>query len=169
MINSRMVLDNRQLCEWFLANGADPNARRKFDKTPLSLAVSWAPRDIIELLFQHGGSVKKGQLLHSAVHRRKPDCLDIIRMLLEKGCAINAIRYQNHNVSYENYNLLFALGTPLHEAAECGRLTMVEFLLSNGADPLIRDTWDELPIDRAHSKGHTDIVDLLRPYSESKP
>lgn len=162
-----MALDNRQLCEWFLSHGADPNAQCRFDETPLSVAVMRAPRDIIELLFQHGGSIEKGQLLHCAVHRHKPDHLDIIRMLLDKGCNINAIRYENHSESYGYYNLLFGLGTPLYEAAEYNRLAVVELLLANGANPLIRNTWDQLPIDRARSKGHTNIVELLRPYSES--
>lgn len=163
-----MALGNRQLCEWFLSHGADPNARCDFDKTPLSIAVVSAPRDIIELLFQHGGSIDKGQPLHNAVHRREPDGPEIIQLLLDKGCDINAILYQNHNKSFDYYNILSALGTPLHEAAEYGRLAMVELLVANGANPLLRDTWGQLPIDRARSKRHNAIVNLLRPYSESE-
>jgi ankyrin repeat protein len=164
-----MTLDNPQLCQWFLSHGADPNARCEFDITPLSYAIQKASREMIDMLFQHGGSIEKGQLLHWAVHRPKLDCQEVVRMLLDKGCEINAIRYQNHSESYEFYNLLSGLGTPLHEAAEYGRLALVEFLLANGANALIRDTWGALAIDRARSKGHTEIVDILTPHSESKP
>jgi ankyrin repeat protein len=164
-----MALDNRQLCEWFPSYEADLNAQCQFDETPLSVAVMRAPRDIIEPLFQHGGSIGKGQLLHCALHRHKPDRLDTIRMLLDKGCNIDAIRHENHSESYRYYNPLFGLGTLLDEAAEYNRLAVVEPLLANGANPLICNTWGQIPIDRARSKGHTDTVDLVRPYSESMP
>lgn len=161
-----MALDNRQLCEWFLSHKTDPNARCDCDKTPLSVAILRAPHDIIDLLFEHGGSVEKGQLLHCAVHRQKPDSPEIVRMLLEKECDVKASKYQSHNESYEYDDLLLGLETPLHEAAGYGLLAMVEFLLANGAERLIRDTWDQLPVDRARSKGHTDIVDILKTCSE---
>jgi ankyrin repeat protein len=169
IIKHRVALNNRQLCEWVLSHGADPNARCTFERTPLSVAVGWASRDIIDLLLQHGGSVESGQLLHCAVDWLKPGCAEIIQLLLGKGCDINAIKYQNHRGSYDFYSVLLSLGTSLHEAADSGRSTVVKFLLANGADPLVRDTNDYLPIDMAHRKGHTDVVDLLKPYSEATP
>lgn len=164
--NYRLTLDNRQLCEWFLSHGADPNAQCNYDITPLSHGVTYASREIIELLFQHGGLIEKGQLLHNAVHREKPDCLEIIQMLLNKGCDINAMKYKNHKHSYDYYKILQGLGTPLHDAAERGHPGVVKFLLANGADPLVRDTMNELPIDRAKRGRHTEVVDFLRHYSE---
>jgi ankyrin repeat protein len=145
IIKCIMALDNRQLCEWFLSHGADPNAQCDFDETPLSAAVMRALRDIIELLFQHGGSIEKGQLPHCAVHRHKPARLDIIRMLLDKGCNTNAIGYENHSESYKHYNWLFGLGTPLYEAAEYNHLAVVELLLANGANPLICNSGANFP------------------------
>jgi ankyrin repeat protein len=163
-MDNRYVLSNRRLCEWFLSHGADPNATCKYDWTPLSKAVGKAQREIIELLFEHGGSIANGQLLHFAVHRNQPDCLDILQLLLDKGCDINAIRYQNHKFSYDHDNFLMGLGTPLHEAAMTGRVHVAKFLLDRGANPRARDTWGRLPIDRAHEHGHLETIDLLGPY-----
>lgn len=78
--------------------------------------------------------------------------IDAAALLLEKGAAINAIPG----------GFDFA-GTGLHYAAYFGRSAMVEFLLTRGADPSIKDTkvnstaaeWAE------HAKRH-EIVELLR-------
>ncbi len=90
------------------------------------------------LLFEHGGSIEKRQLLHGAVHRKLPDCLEVAQMLLDKGPPINTIKYQNHPDSYKDYKY-FGVGTPLFEAARCGNVAMAELLLKNGADPLIKN------------------------------
>lgn len=90
-------------------------------------------------------------------------------MLLDKGCDINTIQYHNHEVSYRHWNHFMALGTPLHTAAENGRVDIVKFLLDNCADPKLRDTKGFLPIDNAKNKNHPEIVNLLRSYSFSRP
>lgn len=162
------ALDNRELTEWFLSHGADPNAQCMFDKTPLSRAVQSAPLEIIELLFEHGGSIEKGQLLHSAIRRTLPDYLQVVQMLIDKCCPINTIQYQNHHDSFEHYKW-FGLGTPLYNAAHSGNVAMVELLLRNGADPLMPANSGSLPIHMAEAAGHTAVVELLRPYSVSPP
>lgn len=161
-----VVLHDRKLTEWFLSHGADPNAQCYLDITPLSYAVQSAPFDIIELLFENGGSIEKGQLLHHAVNRTKPDCLEVVQMLLDKGSPINSIQYQNHHDSYEHFKW-FGLGTPLYDVANKGHLEMAALLLKNGADPLIPHSGSWLPINAAEHNGHTAMVELLRPYSVS--
>lgn len=159
-----MVFHDRTLTEWFLAHGADPNARCTFDITPLSKAVISAPLEIIQLLFRHGGSVEKGQFLHNVIHRQTPDSLQVAQMLIDRGCSINAIMYQNHTPSYQHYQY-GGLGTPLYKAARCGNLEMVELFLQNGADPLIHADGVVTPIEAAECNGHTPVVELLRPLS----
>jgi ankyrin repeat protein len=56
---------DRDVVQWFLDNGADPDRRCLIDKTALSYAVSYAPLDIIELLIEHVHRPQHGELLHS--------------------------------------------------------------------------------------------------------
>jgi hypothetical protein len=133
------ISDDRVLTEWFLDHGADPNAMCAWDFTPMSEAMCQASLDTIKRLFDRGGNVERGQLLHNAVQRAAPDAVELVRMLLDKGAPINDIQYKNHAQSWRD-RCSFGLGTPLHYAAQDGRAELVLFLLSRGADPTILDT-----------------------------
>jgi len=105
----------------------------------MSVAMFHAPLDVIKLLFQRGGDVNQGQLLHNAVLRDGPDTLELVGLLLDMGAAINQIQYENHPQAYgERY--AFALGTPLHYAVREDKPELVSYLLLRGADPSIIDT-----------------------------
>lgn len=152
---------------WFLHHGADPNKRCYLDITPLSQAVREAPFETIKLLFRRGGSVHSGQLIHHAIGRihHHPDTIEVLDYLLEKGSPINKIQYEGDYQSLPQS--LFTIGTPLHGAVHCGSLDIVKFLLSKGAHPLIRDTLRLTPVQRAEMQGKTEIMDYLRPISET--
>ncbi len=51
--------------------------------------------------------------------------------------------------------------TPLHVAAEYGRVDLVRFLLQSGADPTAKDTGGRSPSSLAASNGYAAVVDLL--------
>ncbi|KAJ7293485.1 ankyrin repeat-containing domain protein [Mycena rebaudengoi] len=51
--------------------------------------------------------------------------------------------------------------TPLHLAADRGNLSIVEFLLVNGADRSIKDEDEMLAVELAQAAGHEKIVQLL--------
>ncbi len=161
-----MAIKDRELTEWFLSHGADPNARcgSGLDLTPLSIAVCEAPFAIIMLLFDHGGSIEYGQLLHYAVRRDSNDRIEVLDFILTKGASVNDLMYQNHPGCFLHQER-FGIGTPLHEAAEEGKLDVVQFLLARGASPLIRDARGKLAIERAKCHGHTAVVDHLRSLS----
>lgn len=148
-----------------LDHGADPNAECGLDLTPLSVAVSEAPFAIIKLLFDHGGSIRHGQLLHYAVRRNSSDRLEVLQFIIDKGPRINNVMYQNRLDCYDQLKY-FGIGTPLHEAAEEGKLDMVKLLLARGADPLITDARGKLAIERARSAGQSAVVEQLRPLSD---
>lgn len=135
----------------------------------MTTAIKTASRDVIDLLFEHGGSIEHGQLIHAAVRRTLPDYLEVMRMLLDKGCDVNTIEYHNHKLGYELWTSWRPLGTPLHEAAAHGRVDLVKFLLDHGADPKLPDSKGDLPIDYAKKENHSEIVDLLKSYSFSRP
>lgn len=158
----RFVLKDIELTIWFLNHGASPNAMCAWDFTPLSVAVYSASVAVVKLLFQHGGDVSKGQLLHHAVKREAPtsDVLEILQLLLERGAPINEIKYQNHPPSRRE-RWFFGLGTPLSQAADLGRADIVSFLLENGADPTIKDSKGKTALDWAKAEGHSNVVFLL--------
>ncbi len=124
-----------------------------FDTTPLSNAVRDASLDIRTLLFDNGGSKEYGELLHWAIFRPSDDCLDGVKLILRKGAPINLLKYQNDKSSW-SWRKPFNLGTPLHTAARIGKVDIVEELLSNGADPFIRDSCGELALETALDENH---------------
>jgi ankyrin repeat protein len=64
-------------------------------------------------------------------------------------------------------NMHAGIGTPLQYAAGKGSLDLVKFLVSKGADPWVKDRTGRIALDRALYAGHTDVIDFLRPLTES--
>ncbi|KAF1828975.1 ankyrin [Decorospora gaudefroyi] len=145
---------------WLLDHDADPNSRCEWDLTPTSHAMLYAPLETIKTLFQRKANTSCGQLLHYAVLRDGPDALAVVRFVVEQGAPLNEVKYKNHPVTYKEREP-FGLGTPLHRAAEFGKLDIVEYLLENGANPLILDTKKKTPRFWAEEKGHTDVASIL--------
>lgn len=131
------------------------------DITPLSIAVRDAAFDVIRLLFDNGGSIEHGQLLHFAAKRVLPDRIEVFEYLLEKGASINGTMFQNYKESYEQERYS-GLGTPLHSAAKTGHLDMVEMMLLKGADPFIKDSTERLAIEGAEYYGLSAVAARLR-------
>jgi ankyrin repeat protein len=155
-------LDDRALTEWFLDRGADPNAMCEWDLTPMSMAMWDAPMDTIRLLFERGGDIIKGQLLHNAVrHRKTPDVFELVNLLLDKGMPVNDIQYKHHYPSWM-INCPFYMGTPLHYAASEGNLELVKLLLSRGADPTIKNSNDKSLLQLAERYKRAEVVDFLK-------
>ena len=145
-------------------HGANPDAVCGLDITPLSIAVRDASFNIIKLLFDNGGSIKRGQLLHFAANRILPDRTEIFQYILDKGASINDIMFQNCPESYEQERYS-GLGTPLHSVAVTGYLDMVEMILLKGADPSIKDSTGRLAFEVAEYHGLSAVADRLRPLS----
>ncbi|KAL9100960.1 MAG: hypothetical protein Q9163_003724 [Psora crenata] len=159
-----LAIEDKELTLWFLSHGADPNAVCGLDITPLSIAVRDSPFDIIRILFDKGGTIKHGQLLHFAAKRVLPDRVKVFEYLLEKGASINGIMFQDYPESYEQERYS-GLGTPLHSAAKAGHLDIVEMMLLKGADPLIKDSTGRLAIELAEYYSFSAVTALLRPLS----
>ncbi|KAK2809798.1 hypothetical protein FQN50_003438 [Emmonsiellopsis sp. PD_5] len=156
------TFDDEELFNWMLDHGADPNARAEIlDKTPLSVAVSIAPFPMIKKLFDVGGSIEHGQLLHFAIGRTEPDYMEILQFILDKGPPLNRIMYENCPGSYAMMDAM-GIGTPLHSAVHNGKLEAVDFLLAHGADPTVRDPRGLTPLDWAEWGNKTAIIERLR-------
>ncbi|KAL9098641.1 MAG: hypothetical protein Q9163_005740 [Psora crenata] len=159
-----LAIKDTKLTLWFLAHGADPNATCGLDITPLSIAVREASFEIIQIMFDHGGSTEHGQLLHFAAIRGLPDRLDVLSYLLNKGAPVNSLMFENSVESYEQEKFS-GLGTPLHSAASAGCLEVVDMLLSKGADPLIKNSRGKLAVDEAEYHGWIEVTVRLSSLS----
>jgi hypothetical protein len=83
-----------------------------WDLTPMSEAMCLASLDAINLLFDRGGNIKRGQLLYNAVQRASPDARELVSFLLDRGISTNEIQYQNHARSWRD-RFPFGLGSSL--------------------------------------------------------
>jgi ankyrin repeat protein len=160
-----IAIVDKELTKWFLAHGANPNEGCMLDVTPLSYAVEFATFEVIKLLFNQGGSIERGQLLHFAAYRKSADQAGVLAYLVEKGFNVNHIMYQNR---MDNYNMQkdWSLSTPLHRAAERGQLIGAKWLVEQGGNPRIRDSLGQLPLDRAEAWSRSDVAEYLRPITE---
>jgi len=96
LIAARFIVNDWGLTNWFLDHGADPNVGCYFDYTPMSCAVKNAPMKTVKLLFERGGDIKKGQLIHHAVERGSQDVIEMLDLLLQKGAQLNERKYEDH-------------------------------------------------------------------------
>ncbi|KAK1077896.1 hypothetical protein LTR33_007698 [Friedmanniomyces endolithicus] len=157
------AVEDPAVVDWFLAHGADPNARCLLDITPLSAAVEFADLPTIQRLVDQGGSVMCGQLMHYALRRKSDDRLQIMEFLLQQPSPppICKLMYQDELWWFESQKF-FGLGTPLHDAAASGDLDAVRFLIAMGSDPSIKDSLGKLAIEKARKHGHDLDVLFLR-------
>lgn len=81
--------------------------------------------------------------------------MDVVRRAIEHGAPINKVKYEDEpKVFWEREP--FGLGTPLHRAAEFGRVEIVKYLLEQGANPLKLDS-------RGKSRATRRISRAIRP------
>lgn len=152
------AIEDEEMTAWLLDHGADPNRRCLIDLTPLSLAVESAPISIISLLFSRGGDARKGQLLHHAMERRS-DTIEVLKLLLEKGVSLDSPAYKDQP-SWALFHFM-GLGTALHKAAELGKVDVVNFLLSEGANKGVKDANGRTPIDCARMLNQWTVIEVL--------
>ena len=151
------------MCRWLLAHGALASARGEWNVTPLSVAVQEAPIFTVKLLLERCNGIQSGQLLHFAIKRDNEDVLEVVEILLNLGCPINSIMFEDDPRSWKEV-MFGEPGSPLFAAAEMGKTDLVVFLLSRGADPLLPSKKGRTPLEAAESEGHTHIADILRQY-----
>lgn len=154
------------LTRWFLVHGADPNRRcdRNKDCTPLSIAFLNAEFEIIQLLLDHGASLRQGQVMHYAAMRELDDRLEVLRYLIAKGTPVNDIMYQNCGDEYY-YHMYSGIATPLHYAAGKGLLDSVKVLVDGGALPSIKDPSGRTAAEWAQMNDHISVVEFLHSLS----
>ena len=69
LTNYSDALFDTELVRWLIEHGADPNARCRYDITPLSVAAATASKEVIELLFELGASVRSKLTVRTKLSR----------------------------------------------------------------------------------------------------
>ncbi|KAI7364332.1 hypothetical protein KC367_g8753 [Hortaea werneckii] len=164
-----LAVHDRDMVQWFLQNGANPDARCNLDLTPLSVAVEVGQFEVVKLMMGESRQIRSGQLLHHAVRREVPDCAQVVKYIIGQGADVNEVMYQQDIKSYLQQEA-FGLGTPLHEAAKLGKLDVIELLGRYHANPLIEDSLGMTPIQVAEAMNHSGACGLLQNLAErAKP
>ena len=96
-------------------------------------------------------------VLHLAINRPEPE-LKIIKLLVEKGAAINAAFSQEGRQKGK---------TPLHIAVSKQRLPIVTYLLAQGADVTAGTRNGGTPLHIASAIGNVELVKLLLEYKSA--
>ena len=84
----------------------------------------------IRLFLEHCNGIQRGQLLHYVTNRDKEDVLEVIKLLLNLGCPIDNILFQDDPRSWMEVKLREP-GTCLFSAVKKGKKDIV---VSRGAD-----------------------------------
>ena len=169
---ARLVVQDEELVRWFLAHGSNPNASAGlWDFTPLSYAIAHAPLSTINLLFDHGGSVSRGQLVNHAAWRTDAESVPILQYVFDHGAPINNSQWEDCEGLRYNWAKSVYGTTPLYNAATQGNVEAVKWLLEHGADRHKRNLGgiESLPTKTAldavleeKTPDHAKIVKLLK-------
>jgi cytohesin len=130
----------RDIVQLLLSNGADINAKKQLDDTPLLMAALAGP----EHLEKHSSTEGDDVTTDTAVYLRE---LQKFKSLLENDTKIDSRDLTN--------------ATPLHLTALDGHIELAELLITNGADINTKCKFGETPLHFAAGGGHKEIVELL--------
>ncbi|KAF1831036.1 ankyrin [Decorospora gaudefroyi] len=149
---------------WLLGKGASADARGEFDVTSVSVAIGRASMPIVRLLLNRSSGIQQGQLLHFAVRKSSEESLEVFELLLNLGCPIDNIWFQDDERSWLEWGIGEA-GTALFAAVEQGRDDIVGYLLSRGADATLVSNRGRTALEVAESRERSGAVRLLSEFA----
>ena len=178
-----LVVDDIELAQWVVEQGADVNARSDtgksailraianvsarsdIDESALSIAIARGSIEVARFLLARRADIAHGDLLHCAAQRKnQAEGADLVEYLVRKGADVNAYRLDNPT-AYRIWGLL-RLPTPLHVACEENNIPVARALLQHGADPHRKileagQPTDPTPLDKAIQRNDQALVAVL--------
>jgi ankyrin repeat protein len=151
-----------------LEHGADVEALDNNHWTPLHVASQCHSFRATRLLLEHGANIHARnkedqtttQLLLTNIWSHSPhsDCIDVIRLFLERGVDVDSSVDSNHS-------------TMLHLASFWRNLKLIQLLLDHGANINTQDNDDQTPLQKlwaniAHPGPQDDDIDIIRLFLE---
>jgi ankyrin repeat protein len=145
-----VVLDHREVAQWMIDKGANPNnGRIRAPYTTLAWACQDSSLSMVELLLQNGASIAGSGAMHSAA---KSGRTEVLAFLFENGADINEIPTMSWIRADEP-----RLGTPLHAAVKGNQRSAVGFLLTHGADASVMDSDGKTAFQVARENGSNEL------------
>ncbi len=144
------------LLSLFLKKGQDPNAvymlHTEVESSLLYLAIYYNELEALGQLLDAGGNpnqivYNKPILNYAAMFRN----FSVVKLLIEKGADVNLPNSEGNttlHVSVITYTKL----SPQEKSLDTHTITIIQFLLANGADPKIKNKEGKLPADYANSE-----------------
>ncbi|KAJ8109994.1 hypothetical protein OPT61_g7046 [Boeremia exigua] len=151
---------DERFIRWLLDKGVRADARGEWDITAVSVAIVSASAPTIRLLLRHSSSIQSGQLLHFAVQRKDSQSIQIVELLLNLGCPIDSIWFRDDPRSWLEWGIGEA-GTALFAAAEQGKVEIVKYLLSRGANAALPSSKGRTALHVAESKQRSEVIQIL--------
>lgn len=136
-----------------LSNGIDPNCRHALGWNALHTAVINGNWDAIKVLVENGADINAKDEFSTAVR--------VAHYYGVEDSRIASVRDQ-HFCSFINHYMSYSGFTPLHYAILADDMSLVRFLLDNGADPSIEDNKGCIPSDYCTN---SEITDLLNKFT----
>ncbi|KAL9247847.1 hypothetical protein vseg_021232 [Gypsophila vaccaria] len=137
-----------------LAYGADPNIHDRDGNVPLWDAMLGRHESLIKLLVDQGATLKSGDVGQYACYAVEQDDLEMLKDIVRYG---------------GNVTLAASNGsTALHAAVSNGNLTIVKFLLKQGADVDQTDMYGSTPRKLADYHANEEIKALLHSKQSNK-
>ncbi|EAY13527.1 hypothetical protein TVAG_343560 [Trichomonas vaginalis G3] len=179
--NISVIFNIPSLCEYFLSNGANINAKYNNGQTALQIASCYAGKEIVELLISRGININKKDnygktALHIAVQYNRKE---IAEFLISHGININekdkngetalhiAVQYNNKEIA----ELLISHGININEKDENGKTALniaaryerkeiAELLISHGINMNEKDKNGKTALNIAFQYSHLTEIDI---------
>lgn len=151
-----------------IEKGSDPNEYdKKLKRTPLISAIKLNDVHLVKILLDNGADPNNQTPISYALNKRN---IEIVELLIKKGADINA------SYTYDTYKELLNYtssdqwstknksikGTPLIEALHLNLTdNFILFLIENGANIDVMDSFDRTPLVFAVKNNRTEIVSNL--------
>ena len=159
LLSIATINGNKQIAEFLIKNGANPNERDRLNRTPLLMAVNMNEEEIAKLLIWQGANVSAESNYPEDEPGEMPSRTPLI--MATRNGNYKMVKLLLENVADVNYKDE-ENRTALHYAAKLGKASIVDLLLKNDADicAMAEDN-HHTPLMVATSFGNVDVVKLL--------
>lgn len=150
---------NEPLVRWFLENGANANYG-SVGCTLLDHAAIFSTPQVFDLLVSYGARKEDSDALYNAAGSSEtgsPGRLGMMQHLIDLGFDVNAMS----RARVSEYRRK-GQGTPLHDAMVPEQTDRIELLLRSGADPWIKNTLGQTPLEYAIAEDYKVSAEFLQ-------